>query len=217
MAGTLRNALFISLIWHILCAGVIEPTFGKVLDDAHFPEVLFLGSILDSHDLAFLSQEEISDGQPKEPLYSRINLFNFKTSVLSKRKGESFLSLIKYRRPLFNLNYRKEEKIITRPRLDHSILDEYKKGSSLVFYPRLPYSFLIYFKDRQKAHIEFSFYISEKGVITFIDRKITSGNLEVDLLASRYINRHLNLIKGQFLTNTWQTVKIDLTRRDDQN
>ena len=215
MAGTLRNALFISLIWHILCAGVIDPTLGKVLDDVHFPEVFFLGSILDSHDLVFLSKKERGDRQAKDPLYSRINLFNFKTSVLSERKGESFSSLIKYKRPLFNLNYHPEEKIITRPILDHSILDEYNKGSSLVFYPRLPYSFLIYFKDRQKAHIEFSFFISKEGVITFIDRKITSGNLEVDLLASRYINRHLNLIKGQFLTNTWQTVKIDLTRRDD--
>ena len=217
MAGTLRNALFVSLIWHILCGGVIDPTFGEILGNAHFPEVLFLGSILDSRDLVSHSQEKREDRHSKDSLYSYINLFNFKTSVLSKEKGESFSSLIKYKRPLFNLSYQPEEKIITRARLDHSILDEYKKDSSLVFYPRLPYSFLIYFKDRQKAHIEFSFFISKEGVITFIDRKITSGNLEVDLLASRYINRHLNLIKGQFLTDTWQTVKIDLTRRDDQN
>lgn len=214
MTGALRNALILSLSWHILCAGIFSPTFGPGLDRLHFPEILFLGSILDSDDLRPYQRQDKSI-QPS--LNPRISQFNLKASVLKDRNGTNLFSLIKYKRPLFNLNYDKEAKIIALRQSDYDILEGTRRASSLVFYPRLPYSFLIYFKDRQRAHIEFSFYISEKGVVTFVDRKITSGNLEVDLLASRYISRHLNLIKGQFPLNSWQTVKIDLTRRDDKD
>jgi hypothetical protein len=89
------------------------------------------------------------------------------------------------------------------------------KEISLIFHPRLGNSFLFYFKNRQKAHIELTFYISEKERITWVKRKITCGSLEADLLSSRYITHCLFLQKNYFAPGRWHSVKIDLSREDD--
>ncbi len=90
-----------------------------------------------------------------------------------------------------------------------------KEKPALTFYPVLPYSFTLYFTDRQTAHMEFTFYISDDGKITRVKRKVSSGNLETDLLAYRYITHCLFLQEGRFPVRTWQSVKIDLARKDN--
>jgi hypothetical protein len=44
-----------------------------------------------------------------------------------------------------------------------------------------------------------------------IKRKISSGNLEVDLLSMRYLSPYLFIQQNRFTPNNWQTVKIDLS------
>lgn len=212
---SLKITLIISLIWHILCMGLLEPTFDKSLKGSSLCLISFLGPILNTSDLSSgFNLDKIASHS--NSLYAgRISQMNFKISPLYKKDIGYFSPLKTHIRPIYNPNFNNIQKVIFKTGLESNILRRYSDESSVIFHPRLPYSFLIYFKDRQRAHIEFTFYISGKGEIAFIKRNISSGNLEVDLLASRYITRHLSLVKDQFPTNSWQTVKIDLTRKDD--
>ena len=86
-----------------------------------------------------------------------------------------------------------------------------------MFYPRLPPYFSLYFKDRQVAHMELMFKITSslKNSSISIKRKISSGNLEADLLCMRYINHYLFVQQGIFTSGDWQAVKIELSAKND--
>lgn len=87
------------------------------------------------------------------------------------------------------------------------------KGKEIIFYPSLPSSFELYFRDRQVAHVELLFNI-EKNSSSYqimLRRKISSGNLEADLLTSRYIKRYLYTQSNLAWAEGWRTVKIDLS------
>ncbi|MDD5255032.1 MAG: hypothetical protein PHR11_03150 [Candidatus Omnitrophica bacterium] len=93
-----------------------------------------------------------------------------------------------------------------------------RKEQSVMFYPRLPYQVSLYFKDRQVVHIELMFNVvpeSKAGDI-FVKRKVSSGNLEADLLSMRYISRYLSVQRMGFAPGSWQSVAIELsTAKDD--
>lgn len=86
------------------------------------------------------------------------------------------------------------------------------KKPSIIFHPLLPFSFNIYFQDRQVAHVELMFKIISCGIRNslLVKRKISSGNLDVDLLSMRYIGHYLFIKQNDFIPSEWQTVKIDL-------
>jgi hypothetical protein len=86
------------------------------------------------------------------------------------------------------------------------------RSYSITLYPPLPYHFLLYFKDRQAVHIELEFNKISKGQNSsiLIKRKISSGNLEADLLSMRYLEHYLLLQQSQLPSNEWQSVKIEL-------
>ncbi|MGE5308057.1 MAG: hypothetical protein ACM3OC_03150 [Deltaproteobacteria bacterium] len=90
-----------------------------------------------------------------------------------------------------------------------------KKDSVITIHPLLPYGLQLYFRDRQSAHLELMFMIytnrPEKKFI-IIKRKVSSGNLDADLLCSRYLGHYLFIQQERFATNTWQTVRIDLSQ-----
>lgn len=94
-----------------------------------------------------------------------------------------------------------------------------KKETPIIFYPRLPHYFTLYFKDRQIVHIELLFNIVSAGNKTnsgiSIKRKVSSGNLEADLMCMRYIGRYLFMQKTLFSPDHWQIVKIDLSAKSD--
>ncbi|MFH1577731.1 MAG: hypothetical protein ABIC18_01495 [Candidatus Omnitrophota bacterium] len=196
----LRFALIVSLFWHILMFGSVEFTFGKQIIARPFDltKIFFLGPVLDRINI-----EGDADNQAEE-LSMQIppNLLRQKTSEayrlipksnLLKKPAVSRLIDIKavYFQPVQPIETKKAD-------------------SSIIFYPPLPYHFLLYFSDRQAAHMEVSFYVSDKGTIAGLKRKISSGNPEVDLLIMRNLNHFLNLCKTNFSPNSWQTVKIDL-------
>jgi len=95
--------------------------------------------------------------------------------------------------------------------IDTFLKERNKYKRTFFFSPKLPHHFLLYFKDRTSVHIELDYFLSEGGIIE-TRRKISSGNLDADLLVWRYINHWLFLHRNQLPRNLWQTVKIDLTR-----
>jgi hypothetical protein len=206
MSQTLRAALFVSLSWHFLFFGVFEPTFVSKVNLPSLDRVAFLGSMLQDRD--FLNSFE-------KNLIADRRVVNLKT-VYPVNKGEGFISpsLQGAVKPPVYLSASQDKKILLPSRADNLVY-AHKEKPPLTFYPALPYSFLFYFKDRQIAHIEFTFYVSDTGKISLVKRKVSSGNLDTDLLAYRYITHCLFLQEGRFPVNTWQTVKIDLTRKEN--
>jgi len=88
-----------------------------------------------------------------------------------------------------------------------------RKDPVLLMHPLLPYQFDLYFKDRQTVHIELEFEITRANDRNFVSlhRKISSGNLEADLLSMRYIGHYLFIQQARFMANIWQTVKIEFS------
>jgi hypothetical protein len=87
------------------------------------------------------------------------------------------------------------------------------KDSSVMIHPLLPYQLQLYFKDRQSVHMELMFKIIPRplGNHIVIKRKVSSGNLDADLLCCRYLGHYLFIQGARFAPNTWRTVKIDLS------
>jgi hypothetical protein len=92
------------------------------------------------------------------------------------------------------------------------------KESVVMLYPRLPPHFSLYFTDRQTVHIELRYTAITQGQThaVILRRKISSGNLEADLLAMRRLSHYLFIRQADIPLDSWQTVKIDLSLRNDQ-
>lgn len=214
MDNPLKITIVISLTWHIFCMIAVQPILGTKFKSLNFVNLSFLGPILSLSDLNSKQTALPGNYQRAQLYFTQIR--NLDMGNLSRSQGEwdYFTFLFRVNRPHFFINTTPKKTILTFPLLI-DLGKQYRRESTLMFYPRLPYSFLIYFNDRQRAHIEFSFYVSDKGKVAFINRRISSGNLEADLLACRYISRWLSITGTQFPANTWQTAKIDLARKDD--
>lgn len=94
-----------------------------------------------------------------------------------------------------------------------------QKTPVFIFHPILPEGFNLYFKDWQSAHVELAYQISMADgsrILPVVKRKISSGNLEVDLLCKRYIANYLFAQRLSSGSSGWQVVKIDLSGKDDQ-
>jgi len=235
----LKFAVIASLFCHILMINSIEFTFGRKAgeEDSVFSKVFFLGSILEGIDYnskienlsrpksptkkMIKSHNDAEDPHcytsrldaryfanmirvKSSPIYDLGLLYrnqNFDKSVLNTTEGMPRGSL-----PLVNLTEDKATYFKSTP-----LLKTKKTDSSLMFYPPMPYHFLLYFKDRQTAHMEVAFYISSKSKVVGMKRMISSGNPEVDLLIMRNLNHFLNICKSNLKLGSWQTVKVDLS------
>jgi len=195
-------AIFISLICHIFCFSSVEFIFtngsaGKGVDLAR---IFFLGPILQEGD--YYSQPTAGLDSRIGRLNSRIfaDMLNAEASprheIAPDYGKHSSVNLIDNKIVYFNDS--------PAPKTD-------RQESSIMFYPPIPYHFLLYFRDRQTAHMEVAFYISPEGKILGLKRKISSGNPEVDLLIMRNLTHFLSLSKSNFALGSWQTVKIDLS------
>lgn len=107
----------------------------------------------------------------------------------------------------------KSEKPVTAFAAAPAVFDR-KKDSTVIIHPMLPYELQLYFKDRQSVHLELMFSVVSSGGRKFIivKRKISSGNLDADLLCSRYLGHYLFIQQSRFALNSWQTVRIDLSK-----
>jgi hypothetical protein len=206
MSSNFKAAIFISLIWHVVCFSSVELTFGKKVAESNFEltKIFFLGPILQKADYYPQSVQQTKTSAA-DRLKAR-NLVNMLKLGSSEARGLISENILLKKPPTLILTESKAAYFKSTPPVKIK-----KADSSIMFYPPMPYHFLLYFKDRQVAHMEVAFYISPDGKIAGLKRKISTGNPEVDLLIMRNLSHFLNLCKSNFSLSSWQTVKIDLS------
>lgn len=165
----------------------------------------FWGEIFQSPVLSLSQRYE-----KKEPFIKSRDL-----SVLNKANNEPSLPLMYNSKPPLLLALNTEKMPLVKDELP--VVKPLRPGKEpeIILYPFLPYSFRLYFKDRPVAHVEIIFNIFSQGKRSYVvlKRKISSGNLDADLLSLRYIGHYLFIRQAQFPHNLWQTVKIDLSAK----
>ncbi len=196
----LKKSFFVSLCGHLALFGIFSFSFGPALRRANYPSINSTGALLSSYDLSRkLIQQSVND-----KILSQ-------SAIVSAKKIPGNQALpAGYAKPASKLAISRDKAVFLMPRVGKFIL---KKKPAIMFYPRLPNYFSVYFQDRQKVHIELLFNIvaaSPENTLT-VKRSISSGNLEVDLLSMRYISNYLFIQKSSFPTNGWQPIKIDLS------
>lgn len=206
-ARTLKNSLFISLLGHAALFAVFSFSFGNMPPRAEYGRVVFLGALLRVADV-------LPPQRPTAALSRSLQRAAIGKSLSASGQGSLFV-LNAYVKPL--LPFASDSPKQTFVPAMAEAAPPMRKESSIMFYPQLPYQFLLYFKDRQEAHIELAFNIVSAGEAhsILIKRKVSSGNLEADLLSMRYIDRYLFIQQSRFPSNTWQTVRIDLRPKSE--
>ncbi|MFA5411323.1 MAG: hypothetical protein WC321_05645 [Candidatus Omnitrophota bacterium] len=201
-SGYFKRAVFISLLGHLTVFSIFSLSFGNRLAPVNYTDVYFWGGILRHYD--FIAQEAHNKLKIKEA-----GLIQDKTNPeRSLEAGYSF-------KPALKLAFSRD-KIIFTAKIAQAPLRRQVREPVVMFHPVLPYHFTLYFKDRQKAHIELMFNIASgarRANSIIVRRKIASGNLEVDLLSMRYISHYLFLQQARFIPDKWQTVKIEFSPR----
>jgi hypothetical protein len=170
-----------------------------------YSPLIFWGQILPKADLSIYQNNIVKKNR----------LFNnaVDTSILDNLNSEIFLASVYNLKPQVPVVFNNKEKSLPLRTAAAGLNIPERKESVIMFHPLLPYQLQLYFKDRQQVHIELMFNIipgKEKNSI-LIKRKVSSGNLEADLLSVRYISHYLFIQQARFQPNNWQTVKIDLS------
>lgn len=202
-SGYFKRAVFISLLGHLTVFSIFSLSFGSRLAPANYTGVYFWGGILRHYD--FFAQEAQNRLKIKEA-----GLIQGQASPGRPLKVDySF-------KPALKLAFSRD-KIIFAANTAQAPLRRQAREPAVMFHPVLPYHFTLYFKDRQKAHIELVFNIASgarRANSIIVRRKIASGNLEVDLLSMHYISHYLFLQQARFIPDKWQTVKIEFSPRE---
>ncbi len=203
------QAIFISFLGHITLFSMFSLSFGPKIPEVNFSRVYFWGAIFRSPDL--MNNRNFDIGYKTGRLTGKSEI-----TVLNKINRENLLASRDYLKPPVSLTFNQEKIAFTRESMPISFMSG-RKESAIMFYPRLPYHFALYFKDRQTVHIELAFQVisGDKRNSILVKRRISSGNLEADLLSMRYISRYLFMQQRGFVPNKWQTVKIDLSTAND--
>ncbi|MBM3246654.1 MAG: hypothetical protein FJZ13_04950 [Candidatus Omnitrophica bacterium] len=208
--ASFKKSILISLLGHIVVFGIFSLSFGDKIPALNYSVIFSWGAILRSSDL--IAKESFRIEGIKE-------IFSRKSDAvpLYKDKAKIDYPLISnyYQKPRADLSFDKAKSIFMA---QVSVLPALtsRKSQVIMFYPSLPYHFLLYFKDRQIAHIELAFSINpaENKNYIMIKRRISSGNLEADLLAIRYVSHYLFIQQANFPSDNWQKVKIELSPKD---
>lgn len=211
MRGLVRTrTLAISLAGHLTILGFFSLSFGSKIFPLKYASISFLGPILQDYHVI-----------PNDIKAAR----NFEIPFLSRRLIHSELKRIRshpepasdyyYKPQVYAVHFIEKHYFLEKPAVLPFL--SARKEPVIIFHPLLPYSFSLYFKDRQVAHVELMFNIAGSGLhgAISLERKISSGNLEVDLLCKRYISHYLFIQHKRFTPNKWQSVKIDLSARND--
>lgn len=203
----LKKSIAVSAFCHLTVFSLFSFSFGERLVRADYPDVSFFGRILGNYGL--ISMPAVDTGGIKKSFFVKSNTF----FLDSNRKTPAVSSY--YLKPQADPVFSEHKKTMLM-----SVTAGFgglpKRDSVVMFYPQLPFHFLLYFKDRQTVHIELVFNIisdTETSHIA-IKRKISSGNLEADLLTMRYLSHYLFIQQAGLPSNTWQSVKIELSPKN---
>lgn len=204
MKSLFRNTVFFSFLGHLTVFSLFSFSFGYKVPSSGYAPVVFCGSILSPSDLAARQQEaHLKLALPDMRLLDKPNKELPPVSSVYVKPAVT---------PVFNT-----EKTPFIPKTTPAYFSWRRKEPVIMFYPHLPYNFLLYFQDRQAVHIEIMFNViyREKTSSVVIKRKISSGNLEADLFTLRYLGHYLFIQQSGFPKDNWQTVKIDLSTKND--
>jgi hypothetical protein len=201
----LRKAVCISLLGHLAFFSIFNLTFGRSLPSADYASVFFWGQVFLPSQLR-QQRQSVS----LSPVLRR--------DIISALPDATILlgPSVNYIKPQLSSALSLEKEIfVDRKSPDYFI--PRKREQAIVFHPLLPYNFNLYFRDRQVAHVELAFNIISSGGRNSIvvKRKVSSGNLEVDLLTMRYIGYYLFIQQSRFPLNNWQVARIDLSAKND--
>jgi hypothetical protein len=201
-----KKSILVSALWHLTVFSLFSFSSGDRLSRLNYPDISSFGRILDNYGFTGAANPNAQD--IRKFFFSKAN-----TVSLDKNRRAPSLSSY-YLKPQVALTFSGYKSVM--PAAPASIRLP-KKESVVMFYPQLPYHFLIYFKDRQAVHIELAFNIISHARTNsiIIKRKISSGNLEADLLTMRYLSHYLFIQQMGFPANTWQSVKIELSPKND--
>ena len=202
------KTVFISLAGHMSIFGIFSLTFGTKMPSANYSSVAFWGGVLTNADT-------------NRPYTSKTsaNAEVLVSGKLQPKRDDAGLNLrqvlldgIKPQQPVvFN-----DRKIDPAQKLFSKFYPQRKKEQVIIFHPILPHNFFLYFTDRQIAHVELMFKVppasGRKPIM--LKRKISSGNLEADLLTMRYMGHYFFIHQAVFSPEVWQTIKIDLSARE---
>lgn len=214
MTGSIiKKTVLISLLGHMTFFGIFSFSFGQRITKADYSNLVFWGQLLENAQLRPLaSQDKIPDPlrftKKIEGLQNRFHFPARKAGIPAPEGG--------WQKPQQAL-MTGTQKLIPAAEESAALPPPFKKRElTIMFHPLLPYGFRLYFRDRQVAHVELAFRAlsGERGNSITVKRKISSGNLEVDLLSTRYIERYLSMQSKNFTSTEWQTVKIDLSAED---
>ncbi len=205
-----RRAIIASLVGHMAMFGAFSFSFGPRLPIAQHSQGFFLGAILEQGELAIRNAALFSPTRKVVKPASEIPMADVQLA-----RESSTLSV--YQKPFVAPGGSELEKITFLPKTAPLVLLPQKPTPPIMLYPELPYNFLLYFKDRQVAHIKLSFKVNAQGRASAaeIKRQTSSGNLEADLLAMRYMSHYLFVQQTGFPLNEWQTVTIDLSAKEN--
>jgi len=203
MKKVFNKSILFSLLGHLTLFSLFSFSFGNRMPTADYAPVAFWGDFLRNADMVPAKSAAINT--------RRGNVF-----ILRKPPKRSAEVLAPYFKPAV-ASVASYDKVPFVPKEHLSVERIVKKEPVVMLYPPLPTHFLLYFQNRQAVHIELMFDIvsGEKINAINIKRKISSGNLEADLLTMRYISHYLFIQQSGFPRDTWQTVKIDLSTKND--
>ncbi len=223
-----RKAVCISLLSHLALFSIFGFSFGSKPLALKYTSVSFWGQSLYNSQVngcvAIRAATKLNKTIHAPGNYIK-SLFNKNRAILTLEKVSRAASYsaaenkiaVSYFKPPINLALTLDKEAFAEKAQPPALFSAKTREPAIVFHPLLPHNFNLYFQDRQVAHVELMFNIvpSGKRKSIVIDRKISSGNLEVDLLTKRYIGRYLFMQQASLLTNKWQTVKIDLSAKND--
>lgn len=200
-----KNSIIVSLVGHTLAFFLFTFSFGGMSPKPDYAPLVFLGQILPKN---FSGCPEYTNA--KKTPWNHDGL----VGNIRPQEREDRFRLAQYcLKPRVGLSFNTAKADFTEKTPAAFELPVQQKESVIMFHPLLPYQLQLYFKDRQSVHIELMFNIvpSEDKNSIMVKRKISSGNLEADLLSKRYMEHYLFIQQARFPLNAWQTVKIDLS------
>lgn len=220
MNAIFKKPFFVSLCLHLSLFSLVSFSFRPQIFSSNVFSITYFGGNIPSFG--------VIAGSSHPPAFTRGKLFSFfnqkqtelffKASVDGARKKRYATLLRQYLKPNLTRNSTTDKSAYSEMKKAPYFLSQHKTPV-FIFHPILPTGFSLYFKDRQLAHVELSYRMSSdigSRPLPVVKRKISSGNLEVDLLCKRYITNYLFAQRLTFAPSGWQVVKIDLSGKDDE-
>jgi hypothetical protein len=204
-----KKTILISFCGHLVFFSLFSLTFGPKINGFSNMQINFWGSCLNKWETALIKQAAVMR-RYLEPAKGYGRQFQ------AEPYKQEAVNIPVYIKPQSSLSAETQKMGYSAPKqaVPQSLI---RKEPVLILYPQLPYDFLLYFKDRQAVHIELQFNITSHGRAgsMIVKRKISSGNLEADLLSMRYISHYLFIQQKNLPKDKWQAVKIDLAPKND--